>query len=144
MSELESRKRQAPESRKTPASEPVKPIPPSEPNAPAPRQDSSLQNVRALVGQPFVNLLKRLKWKSLKEVHSLQQEIQNDYTIWAETYNTVHKEFSELWDFFNLIEKDSEGWFRVAPKGTSNFIEINEALNKVYISTFGRGIWAAN
>lgn len=126
MAELESRKRNIPESRKTPAPTSGKNKIESKGNLPAKRQDSPLQNVRDLVGTPFLNLLKRLKWKSLKEAHSLQQEIQTDYQIWADTYNFVHKEFSELWDFFNLIENDSEGWFRVAPKGTQTFIDINE------------------
>jgi hypothetical protein len=126
VTEFETRKREKAESRKMPA--PAKPSTAAEPkpNAPSKRPDSPLQSVRDLVGLPFVNFLKRLKWKSLKEVHSLQQEIQNDYAVWQETYELVHQQFSELWDFFNLVEHDSEGWFRVAPKGTKTFIDINE------------------
>lgn len=124
MAEFESRKREKTESRSFPS----KPQPSIESNrnSPSNRQDSPLQSVRDLVGPYFLGVLKRLKWKSLKEVHSQQQEIQNDYEIWEEAYNLVHQQFSELWDFFNLIEHDSEGWLRVAPKGTKTFIEIND------------------
>jgi hypothetical protein len=46
-----------------------------------------------------------------------------------------------------ILRDNTTNWVSVSnglPNVIVSDIEINEALNKVYISTFGRGIWAAN
>ena len=46
-----------------------------------------------------------------------------------------------------VLRENTTNWVSVSnglPNVIISDIEINEALNKVYISTFGRGIWAAN
>lgn len=90
------------------------------------KADYSLSAIRALVGSQFVKFLQSLKLRSLNRNNSLREEIDRNYLVWAEAYKMIHKEFSELWDLFYLIEQESDGWFRVSPKGTQSFIDINE------------------
>ncbi len=96
-------------------------------NQPKARQDSSLQTVRNWVGQNFLSFLSLQKKKDLRDKENLWNLIEEAYGNWSELYEFAHKSFSELWDLLNLIEHDTSGWFRVAPKGNKSFVSIGDA-----------------
>lgn len=96
-------------------------------NKPSRHNDAPLEAVRNWVGQNFLMFLKKQKKKELELEANLLSLIEEAYDNWAEMYELVHKNFSELWDVLNLIEQDTKGWFRVAPKGNKSFVSINES-----------------
>lgn len=96
-------------------------------NQPAVRKDTPLEAVRQWVGQNFLNFLGQQKKKELKDKESLWTLMEEAYGNWAELYQFAHQSFADLWDLLNLIEQDSSGWFRVAPKGNQTFVSIGDS-----------------
>lgn len=49
------------------------------------------------------------------EEDQLKLRLQRDYTLWADTYRRIRREFDDAYDFFMDLERDLPGWYCVSP-----------------------------